>query len=51
VMLATDGRPVDALAPGEALEVRFIADQGHLAQLPGTTFYERVANKFGRMTI
>ena len=51
VMLATDGRPVDALAPGEVLEVRFIADQGHLAQLPGTTFYERVANKFGRMAI
>ena len=25
VMLATDGRPVDALGPGEALEVRFIA--------------------------
>jgi NAD+ kinase len=51
VMLATDGRPVDALAPGEALEVRFIADQGHLAQLPGTSFYERVAIKFGRMAI
>jgi len=49
VMLATDGRPVDALGPGEALEVRFIADQGHLAQLPGTTFYERLRNKFGRL--
>ena len=47
--LATDGRPVDALAPGEALELRFIADQGHLAQLPGTTFYDRLRNKFGRL--
>jgi NAD+ kinase len=49
VMLATDGRPVDSLGPGETLEVRFIADQGHLAQLPGTTFYERLRNKFGRL--
>jgi NAD+ kinase len=49
VMLATDGRPVDTLRPGESLEVRFIAAQGCLAQLPGTTFYERLRNKFGRM--
>ena len=49
VMLATDGRPVDALDPGERLGVRFIADQGHLAQLPGTTFYERLRHKFGRL--
>ena len=49
VMLATDGRPVDTLHPDESLEVRFIAAQGCLAQLPGTTFYERLRNKFGRM--
>jgi NAD+ kinase len=49
VMLATDGRPVDSLSPGERLEVRFITDQGHLAQLPGASFYERLRNKFGRL--
>jgi NAD+ kinase len=49
VMLATDGRPVDNLRPGETLEVRFIEDQGHLAQLPGSTFYERLRSKFGRL--
>jgi NAD+ kinase len=49
VMLATDGRPVDGLGPGETLEVRFMSDQGRLAQLPGTTFYERLRTKFGRM--
>jgi NAD+ kinase len=49
VILATDGRPVDALGPGEVLDVRFIDNQGHLAQLPGTTFYQRLRNKFGRL--
>ena len=51
VMLATDGRPVGSLAPGEALGVRFITDQGHLAQLAGTTFYERLRHKFGRLAV
>src|SRR4051794_3100034 len=49
VELATDGRPVDELMPGEALEVRFITDQGRLAQLPGSTFYARLRMKFGRL--
>jgi len=49
VLLATDGRPVGNLSPGEALEVRFIMDQGHLAQLPGSNFYERLRTKFGRL--
>jgi NAD+ kinase len=49
VMVANDGRPVDTLDPDESLEVRFMADQGCLAQLPGTTFYERLRTKFGRM--
>jgi NAD+ kinase len=51
VMLATDGRPVGNLGPDEQIGVRFVTEQGHLAQLPGTTFYERLRSKFGRLAI
>ncbi|HEX3316574.1 MAG TPA: NAD(+)/NADH kinase [Solirubrobacteraceae bacterium] len=51
VMLATDGRPVGNLGPDEEIDVRFLTGQGHLAQLPGTTFYERLRNKFGRLAV
>jgi NAD+ kinase len=51
VMLATDGRPVGNLGPDEEIGVRFLTGQGHLAQLPGTTFYERLRNKFGRLAV
>jgi NAD+ kinase len=37
------------LEPGERLEARFAADQGALAQIPGTTFYHRLRQKFGRL--
>jgi NAD+ kinase len=49
VDVAIDGRPIGALAPGERLEVRFADGQGLLAQLPGTTFYSRLREKFGRL--
>jgi NAD+ kinase len=49
VDLAVDGRPIGTLAPGERLEVRFADGQGLLAQLPGTTFYQRLREKFGRL--
>jgi NAD+ kinase len=44
-----DGRPVAVLEPGEPIEVRFANGQGSLAQLPGTTFYRRLREKFGRL--
>jgi len=45
----TDGRTVGALAPGQELPVRFESDQVHLAQLPGSSFYRRLRQKFGRL--
>ena len=35
--------------PGDRIEARFVIDQGALAQIPGTTFYHRLRQKFGRM--
>ncbi len=37
------------LDAGERLEARFVIEQGSLAQVPGTTFYQRLRQKFGRM--
>jgi NAD+ kinase len=47
--IAVDGRPVGELAPGSAMETRFRDGQSSLAQLPGTTFYHRLREKFGRL--
>jgi NAD+ kinase len=49
VDVTIDGRPVCTLEAGDALRTRFVADQGALAQLPGTTFYQRLREKFGRL--
>jgi NAD+ kinase len=49
VDVIADGRPVGVLAAGQRLEARFTADQGTLAQVPGTTFYHRLRQKFGRL--
>lgn len=49
VDVTIDGRPVCTLGPGERLGTRFITDQGALAQIPGTTFYRRLREKFGRL--
>jgi NAD+ kinase len=44
-----DGRPVCVLDPGQEIEARFVDRQGHLAQVAGTTFYQRLRQKFGRL--
>lgn len=49
VDVVVDGRPVCVLAPEERIQVRFIPMQGHLAQLPGASFYHRLREKFGRL--
>jgi NAD+ kinase len=49
VDVAVDGRPVGELPPGAAMEARFRDRQSSLAQLPGTTFYHRLREKFGRL--
>ncbi len=47
VDIAIDGQPSGELAPGEGAEVRFTNAAGRLAQLPGSSFYRRVREKFG----
>ncbi len=49
VDVVVDGRPTGALASGETVSVAFVGHQGHLAQVPGTTFYHRLREKFGRL--
>jgi NAD+ kinase len=49
VDVVVDGRPVCVLSPDESIEVRFVREQGHLAQLPGSSFYQRLREKFGRL--
>lgn len=49
VEVTTDGRPACALAPGGQLTVRFEHDRFLLAQVPGSTFYHRFSEKFGRL--
>jgi NAD+ kinase len=49
VEVTVDGRPVFVLAPSERLDVRFANDRAALAQIHGTTFYQRLRQKFGRL--
>ncbi len=49
VDVSTDGRDVATLAPGGRAEVRFCHDGVLIAQLPGTSFYHRLREKFGRL--
>jgi NAD+ kinase len=50
VDVTVDGRPVCELPPAERLEARFVHDRGSLAQVASTTFYQRLREKFGRLT-
>ena len=51
VDVAVDGAQVGELAAGGAVEVRFVNGVGRLAQLPGTSFYQRIREKFGHLAI
>jgi NAD+ kinase len=51
VDVAVDGTQVAPLAPGETLEIRFADSVGRLAQLPGTSFYHRIREKFGHLAV
>jgi NAD+ kinase len=47
--VSVDGRPVGEIAPGARIDARFIDDAGVIAQLPGSSFYRRLRDKFGRL--
>jgi NAD+ kinase len=51
VEVAVDGEYLTDLEPGAALEVRFVESIGRLAQLPGTSFYQRIREKFGHLAV
>lgn len=51
VDVAVDGEHVGALEPGGELAVRFAAEVGTLAQFPGTSFYQRIREKFGHLAV
>jgi NAD+ kinase len=47
--VSVDGRPVGEIAPGGRIDARFIDDAGVIAQLPDSSFYRRLREKFGRL--
>jgi NAD+ kinase len=51
VEVHVDGRPSCELRAGEDLHVEFARSHGLLAQLPGATFYHRLRERFGRLSM
>jgi NAD+ kinase len=47
--VAVDGRPAREIPPGGAIDARFVNAVGTIAQLPGSSFYRRLREKFGRL--
>jgi NAD+ kinase len=47
--IAFDGRPAGEIAPGGQIDARFVSEVGTIAQLPGSSFYRRLREKFGRL--
>ena len=48
--VSLDGRPVGELGPSEETPIRFCEEVGTLAQVPGSSFYRRLREKFGRLS-
>jgi NAD+ kinase len=51
VDVAIDGAHAGTLESGAALGIRFADGVGRLAQLPGTSFYQRIREKFGHLAV
>ena len=49
VDISLDGRPGGTLDPGEAIAASFLREAADLAQVPGSSFYRRMRQKFGRL--
>jgi NAD+ kinase len=47
--IAVDGRPAGEIAAGATIDARFVNQIGTIAQLPGSSFYRRLREKFGRL--
>jgi NAD+ kinase len=51
VDVAIDGEQLTELAPGAELEICFVEACARLAQLPGSSFYGRIREKFGHLAV
>jgi NAD+ kinase len=51
VEIALDGTEFGELESGHELEISFVDSAGCLAQLPGTSFYGRIRDKFGHLAV
>lgn len=51
VEVAVDGRPVGELDVGDEATLEFESNAALLAQLPGTSFYHRIREKFGHLAV
>jgi NAD+ kinase len=49
VDISVDGQPAGSLPPGEAITATFLREAADLAQVPGSSFYLRLREKFGRL--
>jgi NAD+ kinase len=47
--VAVDGRPGGEIAAGGKIDARFVREIGTIAQLPESSFYRRLREKFGRL--
>jgi NAD+ kinase len=47
--IAVDGRPAGEIPAGGAIDARFLDAVGTIAQLPDSSFYRRLREKFGRL--
>jgi NAD+ kinase len=48
--VSVDGRPVCEINAGGAIDARFVDGAGTIAQMPGSSFYRRLREKFGRLS-
>ena len=49
VDISLDGQPAGSIPPGEAITASFLREAADLAQVPGSSFYRRLRDKFGRL--
>ncbi len=49
VDISLDGQPAGSICPDEAITASFLREAADLAQVPGSSFYRRLRQKFGRL--
>ena len=49
VDISLDGQPAGSICPDEAITASFLREAADLAQVPGSSFYRRLREKFGRL--